>query len=662
MVMDRLSMAVWMALAAPCAVARAEPADEPTTRVEIVGDRFREAAGKTSVGGAELARVPGAGGDPMRAIQTLPGVAIVDDGISEPAVRGSRPSDNAYVVDFLPVGYLFHLGGFTSVLNADLIERFSMSSAAWTPEHASVVGAVFDVQLRRPRTDRLGGSLDLGLLGANALVEGPLGDDVSFFFAARRSWFDLVVSRIEDKEEGVTFTTPVYSDAQGRLLWKLGGTQRLRLDFSAATDKLLFTVKEDGNAAERDPLLAGQGQNRQSYQTLAGVWEWDIRETLGSRVALGRMHRRTSLRLGAAGVVDVVTHTTYLRQQLSVTAWRDHDITLGGSVEGRVVDVGVDFNLPRCTEFDPNCDVSSSPRLVTDQRARRNAADLHANDRWQLGRRWVATAGLRIARESNLEKTAVEPRLGVEFSPEPDLTFSAGLGRHSQPPDSAQSVAEVGNPALGPVRSNHAVAGVSQRLADGWSWRAEAYAKTFSGYAVADPDLLYVNGASGRAHGLELLLKKDPAGGPFSGYASVSLSRSRRTVDATGTSFPFTYDQPVIVNLVGQYQHNERWSYGWRWSYHSGALNTPVVGTASYPDGRTRPVYGAVNSERLPAYHRLDLRADARMSPAWSFYVELLNAYDHANVGGYSYSADYQTRQEVQELGLLISGGLKFNF
>lgn len=219
-------------------------------RVEISG-RFREQAGKSSLSGLELARIPGTGGDPMRAIQSLPGVAAVDDASSEPAVRGARPSDNAYYVDFLPVGYLFHFGGFTSVLNPALIRRFNMASAAWSPEYGNVVGAVFDINLRDPRSDRLGGEVDFGLLGANALVEGPLGEDLSFFLAARRSWFDLVIKSGEDKEEGVTFTTPVYSDSQGRLLWRLSDRQRLRLDFSTAADRLEFAVQQGGKAAAR---------------------------------------------------------------------------------------------------------------------------------------------------------------------------------------------------------------------------------------------------------------------------------------------------------------------------------------------------------------------------------------------------------------------------
>lgn len=612
--------------------------------------------------GEELARVPGSGGDPMRAIQSLPGVASIDDGSSEPAVRGSRPIDNAYYVDFLPVGYMFHMGGFTSVLNPNLIRRFSMASAAWSPEYGNVVGAVFDVNLRNPRSDRLGGDIDFGLLGANVLIEGPIAENLSFFLAGRRSWFDVVVKQGEDKEEGVTFTTPVYGDAQGRLLWSLSDRQRLRLDFSTASDRAEFTVKEGGKAAARDPIIAGNSNDRQAYTTVAGVWELETSDTVSHRVALGQTKQRWSFRLGGAGNAAVKIDTDYLRQQTVVTSWREHELTLGASLQSALVDVALDFNFPRCTEFDPNCDISTAPRLVTSQRARQNTADVYANHRWSFAPLWTAIAGLRLSREAYIDRNAAEPRLGLEYSPDKDLTFSAGVGRHSQPPASEESLAVIGNPRLAPIRSNHAVVGITQRLGGGWSWRAELYGKTFEGYAVADPGLNYRNGASGKAQGLELLVKKDPAGGRLSGFASVSLSRSRRTVDATGESFPFSYDQPVIVNLVGLYKLNSRWEFGFKWSYHSGAPYTPVVGTGLYPDGRVRPIFGRINSERVPAYHRLDLRADARFSPRLTAYFELINAYNRRNLAGYSYNADYTQREEVRQLPILPSAGVKYSF
>lgn len=635
--------------------------------VEVTGARFRDQPGRTSLSGEELARVPGAGGDPMRAIQALPGVATVDDSSSEPAVRGSRPFDNVYFVDFLPVGYLFHVGGFTSVFNPNLIQRFSMASAAWGPEYGQAVGAVFDVQLRNPRTDRLGGLLDFSFTGANVLAEGPLGSEMSFFVAARRSWFDLVVDSDEDKEEGVSFQLPVYTDSQARLLWSLSPRHRLRLDASTASDRIEYTVQAGGKAAARDPLVTGASNQRQSFATGAVVLENDLSDALGVRTALGQMRQDDSFRLGGAGTARVRTDTTYLRQQWQYTGWRGHELTFGGAVESRAVDVALDFNFPRCTEFDPNCDISTAPRLVTDRRARQNRADLYLADRWQLNPRWVAVTGLRLQRDAWLDRDAVEPRLGLEYSPDRDLTWSAGFGLHSQPPAPEESFDVIGNPKLAPIRSRHAVVGVSRRLAGGWSWRSEVYAKDFRGYAVADPVLNYRNGARGRAQGLELLLKKDLAsGGPrlgwgaLTGFASLTFARSRRTIDATGEEFPFDADQPVIVTVVAHLPWNERWSYGLKWSYHSGSPYTLVIGTnGTFPDGRVRPLFGRLNGERLPAYHRLDLRADRRFTRDLSAYVELINAYNRSNVAGYSWNATYTERETVKQLPIFLSFGLQ---
>lgn len=660
-------IALPLALGGPAGAQQAEPdAAAAAGRIEISGARFRDQPGRTSLSGTELSRLPGTGGDPMKGIQSLPGVATLDDGSSEPAVRGARSSDNTYVVDFLPVGYLFHTGGFASVFNPSLIRRFSMASAAWGPEYGNAVGAVFDVQLRNPRTDRLGGQIDFGLLGANVLAEGPIGTDLSFLVAARRSWFDLVLKSTEDKEEGVLFTVPVYTDSQGRLLWNLDPRNRLRLDFSTAGDRLDFDVREGGKAAQRDPLLAGSSSQRQSYGTVAVVWETEPNDLISNRVALGQMRQSTTLRLGAAGSVAVDMDTSYLRQQLQLTAWRDHELTLGVDLESRQLQAELDFNYLRCTEFDPNCDISSAPRLVTAQRTRQNVSAAYASERWQFSPQWVATGGLRYSRDAYLDRTTVEPRLGLEYSPSSRWTWSAAVGLHSQRPTAEESLAVIGNPRLQPLRSRHAVLGVTQRLDEGWSWRLEAYAKTFENYAVADPVLNFRNGARGRAQGVELLVKKDPAPGRlsgFSGFASLSLSRSRRTVEATGENFPFDADQPVIATVAASYKHNDRWRYGLKWSYHTGSPYTPVVGTnGRFPDGRVRPLYGAVNAERLPAYHRLDLRVDAQFTPRFSAYAELINAYARRNVSGYSYSPDYSSRDEVLQLPLLPSVGIQWQF
>ncbi|MCK5921452.1 MAG: hypothetical protein KAG66_10965, partial [Methylococcales bacterium] len=100
-----------------------------TVDVEAQQNTDPEVPGGIGLDMETLKTVPGSGGDPLRAIQSMPGIAVPDDGSAEPAVRGSRPEDNLYLVDFLPAGYLFHFGGSVSVFNDELVDVFNLYPA-----------------------------------------------------------------------------------------------------------------------------------------------------------------------------------------------------------------------------------------------------------------------------------------------------------------------------------------------------------------------------------------------------------------------------------------------------------------------------------------------------------------------------------------------------
>ena len=76
----------------------------------------------------KLVTMPGAMGDPLRAVFALPGVVAAGGSMSEPAVRGSSPDDNLFEVDFMPAGYIFHDFG-SSIFNRYLIQDFQLYSA-----------------------------------------------------------------------------------------------------------------------------------------------------------------------------------------------------------------------------------------------------------------------------------------------------------------------------------------------------------------------------------------------------------------------------------------------------------------------------------------------------------------------------------------------------
>ena len=629
--------------------------------VVINSQRVPEKAGDTRLSADELVRLPGAGNDPMRAAQDLPGIAVVDDSSTVPAVWGSSPADNAYYIDFIPVGYLFHADGFESVLNPALIRSFDLHTTAFGPEYGDVVGAVFDIGLRDPRTDRLGGQADVALISANALLEGPTSEHTSFFVAGRRSYIDLVRKSVADTTDHIVVRLPSYSDYQGKYLWRPDSRNRFSLNLNGAADTFGFTLSPDSRFALQDPATAGSSYFRTSYRSTAALWELELPSGLRNRFALGRIVEDDAIGVGAAGTVDASSSNRYLREQLHVPTSDNNTVLLGTSLQRQHVDLNVDIKDPRCTEFNPACDYTSAPLVQAIDRLDETLMDAYLDDHWQFLPSWGASVGVRESHDGYLARHYGEPRLGLEWNWSERTLLSARWGRHNEAPTPEQEVPVAGNSRLLHLRSSATVLGISQKEAAQWSWRAELYHKHFDDLVQADPALNYANGVGGSARGLALFVRKEPTT-PVFGFVSLSLSRATRRIDATGASFPFDYDEPVILTAVTSYRPSPRWQYGLRWTYHTGAPYTPVIGTGTYPDGRTRPVYGALDSARARNYSRMDLRVDHSTNANFSQYLDVINVYGRGNVSGYSYSANYGSSQPVYQLPRLVSIGIEYKY
>ncbi|MBY0572256.1 MAG: TonB-dependent receptor, partial [Undibacterium sp.] len=519
-----------------------------------------------------------------------------------------------------------------------------------------------DVGLRKPRSDRFGGQVKVGLLGTELLLEGPVTENQSFYFAAKRSHLDAIFKKdITDKDTGTVWSMPTFRDYQAKYQWKINSGNELTFHATGAADKLKFFFPKDGEFATHAPALAGNSRDEQASNTQALVWDSTINATLSNKLAVGHMDFKTKSVFGSAADVDLKQDSYFIRDQLRLRVNERHDITVGAVAFNNKVKLGLNLLDTRCTEFDNTCDLNDASRKQQQENLSVNYSNLYLKDRWQLSPDFTATVGVHFTHDGYLKRNYTEPRLGLEWQAGKDTVFNFGYGKHNEGPEGLQLLQDFGNPKLGHVQAQHMVLGVTERFSDGWSAKAEIYQKKFEGLVVGDPVLNYVNGGSGTAKGVELFVKKDVTD-KLSGWLSVSLSETNRKNDVTGKEFKFEYDQPVVVNLVGNYKLNEKWSVGGKWSYHSGNLNTPIVGTSHYPDGRVRPIYGAINSERLPAYHRLDLRADWAYSERASFFFEINNAYKHQNVEGYQYSGDYSKRRVESGNDFMPNVGFQYKF
>src|SRR5262249_8323664 len=71
----------------------------------------------------ELTSVPGTFGDPLRVVQTLPGVARTPFGLGALIIRGASPQDSGIYVEGHQIPILYHFLGGPSVLTPRLIDR-----------------------------------------------------------------------------------------------------------------------------------------------------------------------------------------------------------------------------------------------------------------------------------------------------------------------------------------------------------------------------------------------------------------------------------------------------------------------------------------------------------------------------------------------------------
>lgn len=643
--------------------------------VVIQGERNEDRVGKTVISGEELEQVPGSGGDPLKAVQSMPGVTTGNDASSAPAVRGSRPGDNAYYLDDIEVGYLYHLGGLISVVPADLVSDFNLFASAFGPQYGDVIGAVFDVGLRNPRTDRFGAKIDVSLLASELLVEGPVSKNQSFFLSARRSYLDLLIKNINNQDQGVSIVVPNYYDYLGKYVWDIDNNNRVKVYLNGAGDEISLKIADDSDIGRNDPVLAGESSSNINYHNQSLVWDAQAGNR-NNRFIIGHRTTAADSKTGTAFKLSSDWNTWFIREAFRYRGMKRHDVTVGGGYDNYRIGINADGVNPQCTSFDPqNCnDFTDAKRASLHDTLHVNFWNSFVKDRWRLLDKVTWITGVRYTTENYLNTEYLEPRLGLEWDFTPATLFTMGWGKYHEFPEGRFVLENFGNPHLNQIESDHWVVGMESNLDKSWFVKSDLYYKSFDNFIVADQAQTFVNGASGKAYGIEFLLKRNPVDS-LSGWLSVTLSRSERHKDATGQTFPFDYDQPVIVTLVSTYKFNPKFQMGLKWNYHSGSRYTPIIdsrvddnGTPSDPsDDRYIPILGETNSDRLPDYHRLDLRFDYD----WYFnkwklqtYFEIINVYNQCNVAGYDYDRQYhpESKKEVCQIPLIPSFGVQAEF
>lgn len=596
--------------------------------------------------------------DVLKTIQLLPGVKSAGEGNSGFYVRGGASDQNLILLDEAPVYNASHLLGFFSTFNADAVKDATLYKGSMPAQYGGRVSSVLDIKMNDGNNQDFNVSGGIGLISSKLNVEGPLQKGKSsFLLTGRRTYVDLLMQALAKPEEKSNIL--YFYDLNTKVNYQLDSRNRL------------FVSGYFG----RDVLKFGNNSFGVDWGNTTGTVRWNhlYSERLFSNTSLiySNYDNRIAIKFGAndflisSRIKDLnfkqdfqwfpdARHTVKYGFQIinhtitpsSVNASESSDLVGNNAVQRR-------FGLESAAFISHDWKINTNLNILYGFRLS-DFAVLGAGDFYTYDAEGQITSTTRYGKGAQVKHYLIpEPRLAVSYQLNQQSSFKLGYSRSSQFLH-LLSNSTASNPTdLWMPSTNNVKAEIADQVSLGWfrnlgpesqfEFSIETYYKSMQnqidyrngaeiqGSTNPEADLLF---GSGRAYGLELLLKKKM--GKLKGWIGYTLARTERKIPGIndGHYYPAKQDRTHDLSVVALYQLNSRWQLSGTWVYYTGNAVT-FPGGKYEVNGTTAYYYSERNGQRMPNYHRLDLGAtylvkkSERFESEWAFSV--FNAYNRMN-------------------------------
>jgi hypothetical protein len=561
-------------------LAREAYAEEPApVEVTVHGTKPSRPA-STSMTDAEVRQVPGAFGDPFRAVELLPGVTPIASGIPYFFVRGAPPGNVGYFLDGIRVPLLYHIGLGPSVVDPALIERVELHPGGYPAELGRFAGGIVTAETKR-ESGAFHGHGAVRLLDAGAMVESPFADGAgSAMVAGRYSYTGLLLSLISPTAE------LGYWDYQARFGYDLNRDERLSVFTFGSYD---FTGEKKGGRTSTVFATQFHRLDVRFDERLGREGTARLDATLGlDRTAFGEDGRVRDRSLG------VRSRMSYRMGEAA---------TLRGGTDALLDAFDIEATRP---SFD-SLNVDQIPVFLDLLPTRRDLSlGAYLEVAFRPFEELQIIPGIRTDFFSSQGESAIgiDPRLAtrVTLSDRVDVVYAFGVAH--QPPSYVVPLPgfQIGGLADGLQSSVQSSAGVEWAVTSKLKTKYTAFENAFFNMTDALGTLHIASGdqtdfrrrSSGRSFGVELMAQGQFGLG-FSGFAAYTLSRSTRTLN--NQTFLSAFDRTHTLQAALGHDLGRQWRAGLRLALYSGL-----------PDPQ-------LESSRLPAFYRVDLRLEKR----WTF-------------------------------------------
>ncbi|MGV3612120.1 MAG: TonB-dependent receptor [Fluviicola sp.] len=576
--------------------------------------------------------------DVLKTIQLLPGVSSVSEGGQGFYVRGGGPDQNLVLLDNAQVYNASHLFGFFSVFNPDAIKSVNLIKGSMPANFGGRLSSVLEVNMNEGNNKKFKITGGLGLISSRLTLEGPIVKNKgSFIVSARRTYVDLFMKAFIKKSSSFYGSSYYFYDLNAKLNYRLGPKDKIYLSGYYGKDLFNFGNKNE-NFSVRMPWGNGIAAFRWNHQFSSKLFMNTTATLTDYLFSFGSQQDEFKFEL-KSGIRDYGA-----KVELSYFPNTRHSIKMG-----------VDYLYHT---FTPTSVSASQDEVVFDtglaQKLFSHESGIYVQDEVDIASWLRVNAGVRVSMyqfagpftryykgvtgHTDSTKTygkgeiiqsyfGFEPRISARFLLKDKSSIKAGFTYNNQYVHLA-SLSAVSLPTdiwypstdkARPQKGWQASLGYFRNFNDNkWETSVEVYYKKMEnviefkqGALPSDnvndnTDNLLVYG-TGWSYGAEFFIKR--TFGKLTGWIGYTLARSDRYFpDLQDEKFPAKYDRRHDLTLVGTYELNKHWTFGFSFIYASG--NTLTLPNSWYFNNQDLLFnYGPRNSTRMAPYHRLDLSA-----------------------------------------------------
>jgi len=491
--------------------------------IVVQGEKDKVVIGRYGLSQEEIKRLPGVAGDSLKALQTIPGIAIgvplgltptvfsgaignfggapyTNSSRGDLTLRGGGARQNLFLFDGFLLPYAFHLGNQSSVLNNNIIKSFDVYTGAFPARYGFATGGIISID-GVDKVEETKSVININFFLADAYHQTKLISGLSMIAGVRQNYPNLVLLRVYPQGIPEDAKFAQYNDFQAKIFWDLNSDHKIVFQTFGSRDRQAYTKQVSSLDREGEDPRPPIGLDR-IFRTdgLKYIWKGKkFRNTIAhSRTELNEFNEvRFTNPLTGENVFGLQNRTTdvfnFTEARLEVELIEEM-LKWESGIQNRARDASLkgenisSRNRTFQTFFDNLLDSNATFRsLIDGDRVIYQELALYT----EFQAKWNGfrfSPGVRLDSYSGSKEKNLSPRINGGYVFESTKTsILGGHGIHfNAPPSIEQLSTKSGNPNLLMEKSEHNTIGINQELPKGWNIKVEGFRNIFENIVVND--------------------------------------------------------------------------------------------------------------------------------------------------------------------------------